>query len=504
MADIYEHAVLTLAATASKGDTEGCLPDSEPASKHVEIIDQNGVASGIAVRRRLRHWNKTTASDPAHFPLLSRGWVLQERLLSPRILHFCSSELVWECREQSICECGGLDQAHGAGAVFHSLTKLYEKQSCAKTNFSPPIPKQSLWARMKRHSLAADSEKWTDHDAEAKSALTAPRRNFRKSWSASSVRTTSSINPTYTPPTGSFAVRTAQHTPDALPSTNRDDIPSYVSQYHRLVEQYTALALTRDSDRLPAFSGICARIQHFRGAYLAGLWSDSLCFDLMWYVDRHKLWDRNATRSEHYTGPTWSWASAAGPVQYWPDLLNYTDTVQHFLGVIGNDETSKSPSTPLILNRAKISHQVKVPGKNPFGSVKSAVLVVEASYTNASLGWLSYSTGYSETEYGKYQYKVNICIDSEESPASIPMLADYSLHMEGAHQMAEGEHVSVLLVHPHVSLVLRPVIHGGRHVRMDGHSVWARIGIVRLSSGFEDQTALDWMRDSDVGRFHIV
>ncbi|KAH8598227.1 hypothetical protein B0O99DRAFT_495675, partial [Bisporella sp. PMI_857] len=32
-----------------------------------------------------------------YFPLLTRGWVMQERLLAPRVLHFCGSEVVFEC-----------------------------------------------------------------------------------------------------------------------------------------------------------------------------------------------------------------------------------------------------------------------------------------------------------------------------------------------------------------------------------------------------------------------
>ncbi|RDW88276.1 hypothetical protein BP6252_00308 [Coleophoma cylindrospora] len=34
-------------------------------------------------------------------PLSQRGWALQERMLSPRVLHFSATRLVWECREAS-------------------------------------------------------------------------------------------------------------------------------------------------------------------------------------------------------------------------------------------------------------------------------------------------------------------------------------------------------------------------------------------------------------------
>lgn len=45
-----------------------------------------------------------------HELLASRAWTLQENLLAPRMLHFTSSELVWECMDALCCECMYLDQ----------------------------------------------------------------------------------------------------------------------------------------------------------------------------------------------------------------------------------------------------------------------------------------------------------------------------------------------------------------------------------------------------------
>jgi hypothetical protein len=39
-----------------------------------------------------------------HAPLLTRGWVVQERLLSPRNVYFGGDELCWECCERGIAE----------------------------------------------------------------------------------------------------------------------------------------------------------------------------------------------------------------------------------------------------------------------------------------------------------------------------------------------------------------------------------------------------------------
>lgn len=37
-------------------------------------------------------------------PLIRRAWVVQERLLARRVIHFNQDQLYWECREKSACE----------------------------------------------------------------------------------------------------------------------------------------------------------------------------------------------------------------------------------------------------------------------------------------------------------------------------------------------------------------------------------------------------------------
>jgi hypothetical protein len=40
-------------------------------------------------------------------PLWKRAWTFQERLLAPRIIHFCSQEIISECNAGLWCECSG-------------------------------------------------------------------------------------------------------------------------------------------------------------------------------------------------------------------------------------------------------------------------------------------------------------------------------------------------------------------------------------------------------------
>lgn len=106
MAEIYHNAVLTIAGSVSAGPHEGIF-------RHVDAthIDQpmqgnpNSENLGkIRTRRKLMH-------SAQELPLLKRAWVHQERLLSPRVLHFTRNELIWECMERLTCECQGLGLA---------------------------------------------------------------------------------------------------------------------------------------------------------------------------------------------------------------------------------------------------------------------------------------------------------------------------------------------------------------------------------------------------------
>jgi hypothetical protein len=121
MADIYQCATLTLAATASSGASQGCYNHTFTTIRDVEIKLPGHLDScRIAVRKPMKHWNNLTPSQRTEeFPLLLGGWVFQERLLSPRVLHFCGSELVWECRQVSACECGDFDQDSSPGATYY-------------------------------------------------------------------------------------------------------------------------------------------------------------------------------------------------------------------------------------------------------------------------------------------------------------------------------------------------------------------------------------------------
>jgi hypothetical protein len=106
MAAVYENAYFTIAATGSDGCSDRLFKTMEPVADGSPAMQIGH--SGFYVSRSWQHpWriHSREAEDWQLFPLLSRGWVYQERLLSRRFIYFTTNEVMWECRESRRCEC---------------------------------------------------------------------------------------------------------------------------------------------------------------------------------------------------------------------------------------------------------------------------------------------------------------------------------------------------------------------------------------------------------------
>ncbi|KAI1121299.1 heterokaryon incompatibility protein-domain-containing protein [Nemania abortiva] len=96
MGDIYQNAFCTIAAHSAKDDSDSFL--------HNTLLKRG--QSALLGRRGTQKWE---ASSPSHFArdyfsgssISSRGWVLQERLLSRQILHFLPGAIYWESTESA-------------------------------------------------------------------------------------------------------------------------------------------------------------------------------------------------------------------------------------------------------------------------------------------------------------------------------------------------------------------------------------------------------------------
>lgn len=102
MVDVYSHSHLNIAATASDNAEQGLFRrrQADPSWPwHALATSGNG-----EVRRCVIYDREMLLKGLGKAPLNSRAWVMQERFLAPRVVHFGESQLFWECHEQTASE----------------------------------------------------------------------------------------------------------------------------------------------------------------------------------------------------------------------------------------------------------------------------------------------------------------------------------------------------------------------------------------------------------------
>jgi hypothetical protein len=145
MGHIYHNATVTIAGSESKGPYDGLFANFHGGSE----MDKGGLYLRTAVSFHSR----------AILPLLSRGWVFQERLLSPRFLHFTQRELIYECQEGCECQCSDIDGGGiGPGMVrlIHSSPHLLanwkeSKRAALGLHMKPPQEAAAIWRGLVSH-----------------------------------------------------------------------------------------------------------------------------------------------------------------------------------------------------------------------------------------------------------------------------------------------------------------------------------------------------------------
>lgn len=102
MGGIYESCISTIAASDSTARNPGCFRPRRPLHfQEISFIDAHGTVwtFGIHSHNRCRYH----VEDLEKCSLSKRGWVYQERAMSPRTIHFTANEIVFECRKKVLC-----------------------------------------------------------------------------------------------------------------------------------------------------------------------------------------------------------------------------------------------------------------------------------------------------------------------------------------------------------------------------------------------------------------
>ncbi|MCJ1246474.1 hypothetical protein MMC30_003682 [Trapelia coarctata] len=237
MASVYSNAYCTVSASASADGNGGCRVDEYyqpygPVALEWSKKDENG-ATTIERIRVYSSFSTPLVNVLITDPLSKRAWTLQERELSPRVLHYSKDTIRWECRSLK-----------------------------ASTQFP-----------------------WEDG--------LAFNRAFR-------------------------AFDAGQIAPTKASVQDKAQLERNQQAWFGTVLNYTGRALTKETDRFPAISGIARAVQSVTGdTYHAGLWSSNLINCLLWasaWYDAKGL--TSHTRPKSDLAPSWSWAAVSGKISY--------------------------------------------------------------------------------------------------------------------------------------------------------------------------------------------
>jgi hypothetical protein len=133
MHSVYRNSYCNIAIADSQGDRKGAFRTrkaEDVAPVRYQAPDESsffGTKKWVVVAENL--WD----SELLQSDLYARGWVFQERMLSPRILHFTRRQVFWDCPSMSACETmpAGLPQPmdNAAGTDRHWRGRLQEPEN---------------------------------------------------------------------------------------------------------------------------------------------------------------------------------------------------------------------------------------------------------------------------------------------------------------------------------------------------------------------------------------
>lgn len=284
MCAVYQNSYLTLAALAGSDSTYGLRTTSvEQVSVPFARLRLAENTYTLYMRRLHyfgRQWIILSDTRSGRLPLLSRAWTFQERIVSPRVMFFTESEMIYECLGGVQCECGDAqsDQSQSTKRKIYMATRACSSNAAAlSVGKSPSVTliDNGMSASVVSNNLTG----MINVDKEA--------RDIAETWRL------------------------------------------------QVVVNYAPLSFSVPRDRLPALGALAEQFQRVRVGedYLAGLWSGSLLQDLLWYCGsirpKSPLNKDKDTLQRPFSLPTWSWASLQSYKSHisTPDAPAYKATV---------------------------------------------------------------------------------------------------------------------------------------------------------------------------------
>ena len=150
MGKVYYHSICNVAATGAWDSHAGLFVERntrliEPCFVTTDWLDRPPAHYSVA-------YNFFWTDEMVAAPLNRRAWVIQERLLAPRVLHFGRAQLMWECHELEACETypNGLPPALASDPFsgFKNLDAMAWSQQAGGRHENSNTAACSLWNRL--------------------------------------------------------------------------------------------------------------------------------------------------------------------------------------------------------------------------------------------------------------------------------------------------------------------------------------------------------------------
>lgn len=106
MGDVYRNSYCSLSAAACHSvNNQGLFVQRDPRDIYPCVVEaQHALWKNGDCRQWYCFPRDIFAQNVTQSPLMTRGWVVQEHILAPRILHFAKQQMFWECLELQACE----------------------------------------------------------------------------------------------------------------------------------------------------------------------------------------------------------------------------------------------------------------------------------------------------------------------------------------------------------------------------------------------------------------
>lgn len=170
MEDVYKNSYLNIAATGASDGNGGCFVERNPLLVQPCRVDVSWAWSpGTHYLYDSALWRL----GMTRAPLNTRAWVVQERILSPRILHFGLDQIYWECNEKNSCETfpGGVPISmidleprfkSQSPAIDGTRLRCFSEEWYGLLKVDPALNPYDLWSNIVAAYTRCNLTKWTD------------------------------------------------------------------------------------------------------------------------------------------------------------------------------------------------------------------------------------------------------------------------------------------------------------------------------------------------------